>query len=399
MHDAAPQPGAKAPPGAHALLLGLVYFAFISLGLPDGVLGVAWPAMRSGLGQPLEAAGLITLILTVCSAASSFASGSVLERLGTGRVVAISGWLTGLALLGFAMAPSFAWILLLAVPLGLGAGSVDAGLNHFVARHYSAQHMNWLHGCWGIGATVGPTIMGAALAASAGWQGGYRTIALIQLALAFLFLLTLGMWQREPQRPDTAQPHAPGPVPARPPPWALWLAPSMYLVYATIEVGSGLWAASILVDGRGKDALTAGVWVACFFGAIMSGRFAVGLVAVRLGNRALVRAGIVTAACGAFLFAWSALPDAVSLTGLVLLGLGCAPIYPSLMHEATRRFDPVTARRLIGRQVAFAYLGSALGPAALGLLGAHLGLWAIMPVVWLALMALLLMAWQLDRVT
>ena len=146
----------------------MIYFAFISLGLPDGVLGVAWPGMRAGFAQPLEAAGLITLILTLCSAVSGFASGAVLQRLGTGRVVSISGWMTALALLGFSVAPSFGWILWLTVPLGLGAGAVDAGLNHFVARHYDARHMNWLHGCWGIGATVGPFIMGAALL-GAGW--------------------------------------------------------------------------------------------------------------------------------------------------------------------------------------------------------------------------------------
>ncbi len=390
------------PSGAlsHVALLALVYGAFISLGLPDGVLGVAWPAMRSGLGQALEAAGLITFILTACSAASGFASGMVLARLGTGSVVAISGFLTGLALLGFAFAPSFGWILLLTVPLGLGAGSVDAGLNHFVARHYSARHMNWLHGCWGIGATLGPAIMGSALAAGAGWQGGYRTIAGIQLILAALFVFNLRLWQREPERLQaTQEPSAGGMARKQPPAWATWVAAAVFLVYTTIELGTGLWAASILVDGRGKDPVSAGVWVACFFGAIMTGRFAIGLVADRLGNRRLVRAGIVAALAGTALFGAGPLPDALSLLGLVLMGLGCAPIYPSLMHEATRRFDAVTARRVIGRQVAFAYVGCALGPAALGLLGARVGLWAIMPAIGLALLAMWWLTWRLDRVT
>jgi len=384
----------------HIALLAVIYFAFISLGLPDGVLGVAWPGMRSGFAQPLEAAGLITMVLTMCSAASGFASGAVLRRLGTGRVVSISGWMTGLALMGFSFAPSFTWILLLTVPLGLGAGAVDAGLNHFVARHYDARHMNWLHGCWGIGATIGPFIMGAALLGAAGWQGGYRTIALIQLALALLFLATLRMWQREPVRPQVSQQHsARTGLTAAVPGWAPWLAPMLYLVYTTIEVGTGLWTASILVDSRGKDLATAGFWVSCFFGSIMVGRFAIGLVAARVGNRALVHYGIVTAALGALLFSLPWLPDAASLGALVLLGLGCAPIYPSLMHEATRRFDADTARRVIGRQVGFAYLGCAVGPAALGLLGAQLGLWAVMPAIALALLLLLAMVWRLDRVT
>lgn len=384
---------------AHIALLAVIYVAFISLGLPDGVLGVAWPAMRATLAQPLEAAGLVTLIVTACSALSSFASGAVLQRLGTGWVITVSGFLTGLALLGFAWSPSFTWILLLALPLGLGAGSVDAGLNHFVARHYSARHMNWLHGCWGIGATAGPFIMGSALASTSGWQRGYQTIALAQLALALLFLASLRLWQREPERAEVEPEHGASARRRAVPPWAPWLAASTYLVYTTVEVGTGLWAASILVDERQLDPVRAGFWVAGFFGAIMTGRFAIGLVAVRLGNRALVRAGLLCACAGALLFALPGLPAPVWLAALVLLGLGCAPIFPSLMHEATRRFDADTARRVIGRQVGFAYVGCALGPAALGLLGAHVGLWAIMPAILLALLLLYAMVRRLDQVT
>ncbi len=387
----------------HLLLLALIYLAFISLGLPDGVLGVAWPEMRSGFGQSLQAAGLLTMTLTACSAVSGFASGFVLARLGTGKVVAISGFMTGLALLGFALAPSFHWIILLVVPLGLGAGSVDAGLNHFVARHYSARHMNWLHGCWGIGATLGPLVMGAALAARWGWQGGYVVIAVMQLLLALFFLRHLRLWDSEPAQPQatttTATDADASPPPPPAPAWAVWLAPALYLVYTSVEVGTGLWAASILVDGRGMEPSQAGMWVAGFFGAIMLGRFLVGLVAHLLGNRLLVRAGIVLAMVGAVVFAIPALPDLFHLAGLVLLGLGCAPIYPSLMHEATKRFDPATARTVIGRQVAFAYLGCALGPAGLGLLGGYLGLWAVMPAIVLALLLLGWMNWRLDRVT
>ena len=385
---------------AHTTLLAIIYLAFISLGLPDSVLGVAWPSMRTGFGQPLEAAGLITLIVTVCSATSSFASGAVLQRLGTGRVVMLSGFLTGAALLGFAFAPSFGWILLLAMPLGLGAGSVDAGLNHYVAEHFSSRHMNWLHGCWGIGATLGPFMMGSALAGASGWQAGYRAIGLVQLALALLFLLSLRLWQHQPapllREANPASPARRGRAPTA---WAPWLAPSLYLVYATIEVGTGLWTASILVEQRGVSARAAGLWVACFFGAIMVGRFAIGLVAARIGNRRLVRIGLVTAACGAGLFSVGGLPHAVSLFALVLLGLGCAPVFPSLMHETARRFDAATARTVVGRQVAFAYMGAALGPASLGLLGAAWGLGAIMPAVCVALLLLLLLAWLLDRVT
>ena len=384
----------------HATLLAVIYLAFISLGLPDSVLGVAWPSMRQTLGQPLQAAGLLTMILTACSAASSFASGAVLKRLGTGPVVMLSGFLTGLALLGFALAPSFGWLVALAVPLGLGAGSVDAGLNHFVAEHYSSRHMNWLHGCWGIGATIGPFIMGTALAGTLGWQAGYRDIAAIQLALACVFLLALRLWTRERSVPPRETPGGP-PTPKNRlfPAWAPWLAAALYLVYATVEVGTGLWAASILVDGRHMGAPAAGLWVSCFFGAIMAGRFAVGLVAVRLGNRRLVRIGLLMAGAGALLFSLDGVPAPLSLAGLLLLGLGCAPVYPSLMHETMRRFDAGTARKVVGRQVAFAYVGGAVGPASLGLLGAQWGLAAIMPAVLVAVVVLLLLSAVLDRVT
>ena len=382
----------------HATLLAVIYLAFISLGLPDSVLGVAWPSMRLSLGQPLQAAGLLTMVLTACSAVSSFASGAVLRRLGTGPVVMLSGFLTGFALLGYALAPSFAWLMVLAVPLGLGAGSVDAGLNHFVAEHYSSRHMNWLHACWGVGATVGPFIMGSALTDALGWQAGYKAIAAIQLALAVLFLLSLPLWTREHATPgaraDTGAPPA-----TTSPAWAPWLAASLYLVYATVEVGTGLWTGSILVDGRHMDAPVAGLWVSCFFGAIMAGRFAIGFFSARLGNRQLVRVGLVVAILGAALFSVDGLPGPVSLTGLFLLGLGGAPIYPSLMHETIRRFDAPTARKVVGRQVAFAYLGGALGPAGLGLLGAQFGLVVIMPAVLVALVLLLLLSWALDRVT
>ena len=382
-----------------ALLLATVYLAFISLGLPDSVLGVAWPGMRASLGQDLASAGLITLVLTVGSALSSFVGGRVLARWGTGPVVTVSGLLTGLALLGFALSPSFALLLLLAVPLGLGAGAVDARLNQFVAAHYSARHMNWLHGCWGVGATLGPLIMASALTSATGWRQGYLWIGGVQLGLVLLFLLVLPLWQRhQAQAAESAavSPTTPkGPAPTL----ALWLAPALYLAYAAVEISIGLWAGSLLVDGRGLDAKTAALWVSCFFGAIMLGRFATGLLTLRLGNRQLVRLGIAVASVGAALFASNALPAPLSLAGLVLLGLGCAPIYPCLMHETARRFEPVTAAKVISRQVGFAYVGAAIVPAALGYLATAAGLGAIMPAVLAALLLLLLMSEALNRIT
>ncbi len=402
------------------LLLALIYFAFISLGLPDGVVGAAWPAMRLGLGQPVEAAGLITLVVTACSALSGFASGAVLKRFSAGVVVTASGFATGLALFGFAYVPSFAMLLLLCVPLGLGAGAVDAAMNHFVARHYSSRHMNWLHGCWGLGATLGPVIMGWALAAPdmAGghWRLGYQHIGTLQLALALLFLLSLRLWQLAPEVPQAAalqrvdgghnsggsdevgvSPAAGRPAPA--PAMAQWLAPFLFFLYAAVEVGTSLWSATVLIEQRHLSAAVASLWVSCFFGSIMGGRFVTGLISQRLGNRKLVRYGLMTAIVGAVLFSAPELPNGMSLAGLMLLGLGCAPVYPALMHEAARRFDAATAQRVIGRQVGSAYLGCMLVPAALGLVGAHWGLGLILPLIAVCAGLLLWLSAMLDRMT
>jgi MFS family permease len=233
---------------AHLFLLGIVYVSFISLGLPDGILGVAWPAIRADMGQPLAAVGIITITMTACSATSSFFAGWFAKHMGTGVVVAASCLMTALALVGYSFAPSFAWLIALAVPLGLGAGAVDASLNHFVAAHYSSRRMNWLHGFWGIGATSGPIIMGLALASPAGWTSGARTIGYLQLALAALLLGTLSLWRREHSKP----PHG-GPSGFKPTtPLSTWLAPALFLLYVSAEMGTGLWAASILVSSRGR---------------------------------------------------------------------------------------------------------------------------------------------------
>ena len=382
---------------AHLLLLGIVYVSFISLGLPDGILGVAWPAIRADMNQPLAAVGMITITMTVCSAASSFFSGAITKRLGTGAVVAGSCLMTALALVGFSYAPSFVWLVVLAIPLGLGAGAVDASLNHFVAAHYSSRHMNWLHGFWGVGATTGPLIMGVALAGSGGWESGARAIGFVQLALAAVLWLTLSLWAKEHSKPPAedgvhGKPRSFKPVRAS----ATWLSPLCFLIYVAAEMGTGLWAASILVGSRGMSTVHAGLWVSVYFGCITAGRFGVGLVAERLGNRSLIRLGICVAAVGAALFAAPGVFGILSLGGLALMGLGCAPVFPSMMHETARRFPDDLARTVIGRQMMFSYAGGSLMPAAFGLLATWAGLATVMPVVVALLVVLLVLITILD---
>ena len=384
---------------AHLILLGIVYVSFISLGLPDGILGVAWPAIRADMGQPLAAVGAITITMTVCSATASFFAGAISKRVGTGVVVASSCLMTALALIGFAYAPSFAWLVALGIPLGLGAGAVDASLNHFVAAHYSSRHMNWLHGFWGVGATAGPLIMGLALASSTGWTAGAQAIGLIQLGLAVVLWCTLSLWSKEHSKPpaEDGEHGATTFKPVRT--LALWLAPLTFLFYVAAEMGTGLWAASILVTDRGLSPTDAGIWVSVYFGSITAGRFGVGLIANRLGNRKLVQLGLAVATVGAAVFAAHGLLGAASQLGLVLMGLGCAPVFPSLMHETARRFPDDVARTVIGRQMTFSYIGGSIIPAAFGLLATWAGLSAVMPVVVVLLIAMLALTTALNRIT
>ena len=385
---------------AHLLLLGIIYVSFISLGLPDGVMGAAWPAVRADFGQPLAAVGVFTLTGTLCAAAASYFAGAIVKRIGTGVVVAASCLMTGLALVGYSIVPSFAWLVVLAVPMGIGAGTVDASLNHFVAAHYSSRHMNWLHGFWGIGATAGPLIMGWAVASAAGWTLGARTIGLLQLGLAVVLFLTLRLWSREHAKPPVDENKRSASSLFKPvQTLATWLAPITFLLYVAAEMGTGLWAASILVTGRGMPLAQAVVWVSVYFGAITIGRFGVGLVANRLGNRKLVQIGICVAALGAVLFAAHGWVGDASLAGLVLMGLGCAPVFPSLMHETARRFPDDVASRVIGRQMMFSYAGGSVIPAVFGLIAAWAGLGAVMPVVAALLVALLFVTVWLDRLT
>ncbi len=368
-----------------AFLIPVIYLAFISLGLPDSVLGVAWPAMRLSLGAPLEAAGLIALILTSCSAVSSVASGFVSRRLGTGPVVLISSLLTALGLFGYSLSPSYAWVLASALPLGFGAGAVDSTLNGYVASHYSSRHMNWLHASWGIGATIGPLIMSAVIAGGGTWRRGYQAISGIQATLALLFLLSLGLWSRVAAAGPASAAHA-STAPRkgarlhgmrRPEPWIQVL---MYALYAACEFTVGIWTVSMLEESRHIEAGRAGSLISLYYGGIMAGRLLTGIVADRLGNRRMVRIGLGVALAGSLLLMLRPF-EFLILPGLLLLGLGFSPIYPCLMHETPERFDEETYRKVIGFQVGAANIGASVLPGLVGLLASRTSLEAVGPCV------------------
>jgi fucose permease len=371
-----------------SLLIPVIYLAFISLGLPDSVLGVAWPTMRLSIGAPLEAAGLIALVLTSCSVLSSLSSGAINKRFGTGRVVLVSSLLTATGLLGYSFAPSFAWILVAALPLGFGGGAVDSSLNGYVATHYSSRHMNWLHASWGIGATVGPLIMTGIIASGGIWRGGYRAISSVQATLALLFVLSLGLWSRvaatggqssaaEPVASLNARGKAKIHGLKRPEPW---MQIAIYLFYSACEFTVGIWTVSMLVESRGIAPGVAGNWISLYYGGIMGGRLLTGLVSDRLGNRFMVRLGLGLAIVGAAALCLSSVPW-LALPGLLLLGLGFAPIYPCLMHETPERFDEATYQTIIGYQVGAANLGASVLPGLVGLLASATSLEVVGPCV------------------
>lgn len=385
---------------ASALLIPIIYLGFISLGLPDGTLGAAWPKLHKDLAISIGFAGPLVTIATLLSAVSGFSSVRVIQRFRTAPVVIGSCVLTGSALIITSQAQGIIWLLIAMVPLGLGAGAVDAGLNGYVARHYSGRHMNWLHACWGIGATCGPLVMARAITTEAGWRGGYLVLGLAQLTLALLFLVTLRLWAAVPERPLSSG-HADLRERSKPlataNSFAGWLSAVILALYVAGEFTAGIWAASVLVEARGFSIRTAGICAAAFYASITIGRILVGFVVDRFGNRKLVTAGCSLAFAAALLFVFaSSLPLAAA--SLILLGLGLAPIYPCMMHEVPQRFVPEAVQTVIGRQSGAANLGSATVPAIAGLLATI----SVQLVPWVIVVAIVLLALSirtLNRLT
>lgn len=377
------------------LLLIVIYLGFVSLGLPDGSFGVAWPEVYPDLRLPLGLAGTIMTVGTLFTAVSGFSSGWVLGRWRTGPVVLVSCLLTAIGLLITSQARSAAWLYLSVVPLGFGAGAVDAGLNGYVAKHYTGRHMNWLHACWGIGATAGPLVIGWALAAGHGWRGGYLVIGVTQLVLAGLFLATLGLWSGVPERAvviadaggrDAAARNLPADSTAG------WLSPAIFALYVAAELTTGLWAGTVLVAGRGFAAAEAAFCTACYYGAITGGRFLIGFIVDRWGNRRVIAAGTFVSLAGCVLFGFA---GSLLLAGLalMLMGVGFAPVYPCLMHEVPRRFAPEAVQTVIGRQSGAASLGAAVVPALAGWIAQH----SLAAVPWMVLAVLLAMIAGIRR--
>ena len=372
-----------------SLLLPVIYLAFISLGLPDSLLGSAWPSMYTELGASLSWAGIVSMIISVGTIVSALCSERLNLRLGTGGVTFLSVMLTAVALLGFSLSTSFWQLCLWAVPYGLGAGSVDAALNNYVALHYSSRHMSWLHCFWGVGASAGPYIMGYALSAGQGWPMGYRYIAYLQIALTLVLFLSLPLWKKT-SGGQAADPASGAPaltmrqLISLPGAKAIMLA---FMCYQAVENTTGLWASSYLVLHRGLTEAEAAHYAGLFYIGITAGRAVAGFITMKLSDRNMIRLGQAIILLGIVLLL-AGPGEASALCGLMLVGLGCAPIYPSIIHSTPEHFGAERSQAMIGLEMASAYVGTTLLPPVFGLIANHISA-SLLPVYMLVFLCLM----------
>lgn len=376
------------------LLLAVIYLSFISLGLPDALLGAAWPMMYGEFGVPLSYAGGISMIISAGTIVSSLMSDRMTQRFGPGKVTAASVAMTAAALFGLSFSHSFWMLCLWSIPYGLGAGSVDAALNNYVAVHYESRHMSWLHCMWGVGASAGPYIMGWVLAGGLRWNMGYRCIGILQIVLTAVLLLSLPLWKGRgaAETEDGRTEHALTMKEIVRVPGVRELMVTFFC-YCALEQTAGLWASSYLVLHSGMDAETAAGYASLFFIGITIGRGASGFLTMKCSDTQMIRLGqgVILAGIVTLLLP---LDELVALTGLILIGLGCAPIYPCAIHSTPIHFGADKSQAIIGVQMASAYVGTCLMPPLFGLIADHIHV-GLFPVY--LLLILVLMVWMHER--
>jgi fucose permease len=393
-------------------LILIAYIAFISLGLPDGLLGVAWPSMRGFFGLPLDALGMLLFASTTGYLTSSFLSGRVISRLGVGGVLAISCALTGSGLIGYTLAPAW-WILVaIGVFVGFGAGAIDAGINTFVASNFNEGMMQWLHASYGIGVTLSPIIMTTGLNIFHNWRWGYTVVGITQLSLAVCFFLTISMWQRAGRQLDSESDNsendntvsetesnkiltdyhtALGETLRQP---AVWLSLAIFFLYTGLELVLGSWAYTLLTESRGIAPQIAGLWAGSYWGMFTVGRMLAGLYTKRIGVHTLVRGSLTGALIGALLVWWNP-SNTVSLIGVGLIGFAIAPVFPGLVSGTRDRVGARFAANTIGMQIGAAGLGGAVIPALAGALAQRTSL-EVIPIYLFVIIALDLVLYNIS---
>ena len=351
------------------LLIIVIYIIFIGLGLPDTILGVAWSSIRRSLSLPLEAAGIITLSITICTVISSFASGLLLDRFGTHSVIFTSLLFSSGALFGFSISSSLWWLLLFALPLGIGAGAIDTSVNHFVALNYSPKTMNWLHSFWGVGAFLGPTIISFYLANSGNWRDGYRAIAIILLTISLIVAISFSLWQDKSVKEKKAPPKETEKQTSQ---INLQLRRDIFIcviafpIYIAIEMGIGVWMGSYLIDRRSLNEANAGLIVSLYYASITVGRIFSGFIANNIPVQKLLNLGFLLMFIGASMLL--AHQNSLLITSILLLGIGCAPIYPSMIYRTPQLFGKANSQKITGYQIGCSYLSGVLILPAVGFL-------------------------------
>ncbi len=377
------------------LLIGLSFAAFISLGLPDGLTGVAWPSIRAAFNLPLDALGALITTTSIGYLLSSFTSGRILARLGVGRLLVLSCLATSLSLLGYSVAPVWAVMVVLGLLAGLGAGAIDAGLNTYAAEEFSPRTMNWLHASFGVGATAGPLLMSGVLSAGNPYRVGYGIVGVAQLLLAGCFALTRKQWEAHRSDAESAPtPSAPMRHTLQLP--AAWLSILLFFLYTGLEFSAGQWLYSLLTEARGTAPALAGIWVSAFWGSLTLGRVLSGAVIERLTVRRLLWGCMGGVLLGAGLL-WLNLTTWLAFTGVALLGLSLAPMFPSFISLTPARMGPAHAANTVGFQVASAMLGGAALVGGFGVLADRVGLEALGPFLLLTGALLTLVFALLER--
>lgn len=376
------------------LLLAIIYLAFISLGLPDALLGSAWPTMSHDIGAQISWAGGISMVISAGTIVSALLSDRMTKRFGAGKVTFVSVALTALALLGFSFAPNYIVLILLAIPYGLGAGGVDAALNNYVALHYESRHMSWLHCMWGIGASAGPYVMGFALSHGFGWSAGYQYIAIVQVILTVILFISLPLWnnrtahklQKSIQISKEYSKTLSFAEVLRIPGAKNILI--MFFCYCAIEQTAGLWASSYMVLYGSVSRVVAAGWASLFYVGITAGRFISGFLTMRFNDENMIRLGQLVMILG-ILVLLLPLPNHIALVaGFVIIGLGCAPIYPCVIHSTPHYFGADKSQAIVGMQIASAYIGSMLMPAIFGFIGQNVSM-SLLPVYLIILLSIM----------
>ncbi|MFU0524770.1 MFS transporter [Gardnerella pickettii] len=376
------------------LLLAIIYLAFISLGLPDALLGSAWPTMSHDIGAQISWAGGISMVISAGTIVSALLSDRMTKCFGAGKVTFVSVALTALALLGFSFAPNYIVLIFLAIPYGLGAGGVDAALNNYVALHYESRHMSWLHCMWGIGASAGPYVMGFALSHGQRWTAGYQYIAVIQIALTLVLLMSLPLWKNNKtnelnkiaeSKTKSFEKVSYAEILRIPGAKNILI---MFFCYCALEQTAGLWASSYMVLHGGVSRVVAAGWASLFYVGITAGRFISGFLTMRFNDATMIRIGQCVMLVGILVLLLPLPNDIELVTGFIIIGFGCAPVYPCIIHSTPHYFGADKSQAIVGMQMASAYIGSMVMPAIFGFIGQNVSM-SLLPAYLIILLSIM----------